>query len=86
MPTVFRLLGLRNALSQTCTQVCLATTREEKALIPGTNARPADLLLPSWTAGRDTVVAMVRQAAQTPGHAQVKRAENKMLKHADRLA
>ena len=58
----------------------LCTTHvKERALIPGTDARPADLLLPSWTAGRDTAldvtvvsplqVALVRQAAQTPGHA-----------------
>ena len=84
---------LRNALYHTCSQACLAPTREERALIPGTDARPADLLLPSWTAGRDTAldvtvvsplqVAMVRQAAQTPGHALVKRAEDKMLKHGE---
>ena len=47
---------LRNALYHTCSQACLAPTREERALIPGTDARPADLLLPSWTAGRDTAL------------------------------
>ena len=52
----------------------------------GTDARQADLRLPSWTAGMETVVsplqvAMVRQAAQTSDHALVKRAEDKILKH-----
>jgi hypothetical protein len=48
-------------------------------LLPDTEARPADVLIPHWTGGRDTALdltvinplqeRLVRQAATTPGHA-----------------
>ena len=43
-------------------------------MLPGTDARPADVLIPHWTGGRTTaldvtVINPVRQAATTPGHA-----------------
>ena len=57
----------------------LAPTREDRALLPGTDARPADVLIPHWTGGRDTALdvtvvnplqgALVAQAANSPGHA-----------------
>jgi hypothetical protein len=47
-------------------------------LLPGTEAIPADVLIPHWTGGRDTALdhtvinplqeRLVRQAATTPGH------------------
>lgn len=35
---------------------------------PGTEARPADVLIPHWTKGRKTIVNPL-QAADTPGYA-----------------
>ena len=52
----------------------------------------ADLFIPAWTGGKDTAlditvvplqVAMVQQAAVTPGHALVKAHERKMAKHGE---
>ena len=34
----------------------LAPRKEENALLPGTSARPADILIPHWTGGRDTAL------------------------------
>ena len=34
----------------------LAPRKEENALLPGTSARPADVLIPNWTGGRDTAL------------------------------
>jgi hypothetical protein len=69
---------MRNALFNTCTQACLYPTREDRALIPGSNAKPADVLIPSWTRGKDTAlditivnplqVALVNRAATVPGN------------------
>ena len=61
--------------------------------MPGTDAKPADLYIPAWTGGKDTAlditvinplqVAMVQQAAVTPGHALVKAHKRKMAKHGE---
>ena len=71
--------SLRDALFHTAQQGCLGPTREDRALLPGSEARPADVLIPHWTGGRDTALdvtvvnplqeKLVRQAATTPGHA-----------------
>ena len=84
---------MRNALYNTCTQACLGPTREDRALIPGSNAKPADVLIPSWTGGKDTAlditvvnplqVALVSRAATTPGHALTHRYNEKMSKHGE---
>ena len=57
----------------------LAPVREDRALLPGTEARPADILLPHWTGGRDTALditvinplqlAYVNKSAANAGHA-----------------
>ena len=70
---------LCDALHHTAASAALAPVREERALLPGTDARPADVLLPHWTGGRDTAldvtvvnplqIAMVDQAAVNPGYA-----------------
>ena len=67
--------------------------REDRALLPGTEARPADILLPHWTGGRDTALditvinplqlAYVNQSATNPGHALRKAYERKMSKHGE---
>ena len=90
---IFRHNAIRDALFNTCTQACLTPSREDRALLPGTDARPADLYIPAWTGGKDTAlditvvnplqVAMVQQAAVTPGHALVKAYDRKMAKHGE---
>ena len=70
---------LRDALWQAAQTACLGPTRENRAVLPGTDARPADVLIPHWTDGRTTALdvtvinplqqRLVRQAATTPSHA-----------------
>ena len=84
---------LRDALYNTASQACLGPTREDRALIPGSEARPADVLIPNWTHGKDTALdvtvvnplqaALVNQAATTPGHALSTRHKEKMSKHGE---
>jgi hypothetical protein len=71
--------SLRDALHAVTQTACLGATREDRSLLPGTEARPADVLIPHWTGGRDTALdvtvvnplqnQLVRQAAVTAGHA-----------------
>ena len=84
---------LRNCLFTTCSQACLGPSREVKDLLQGSDGRPADLFIPSWTGGQDTAldvtvvnplqVAMVHQAANTPGHALKKAFDRKIAKHGE---
>ena len=70
---------LRDLLYQTTLSAALGPTREYRAFIPGTEARPADVLIPNWTGGRDTALdvtvinplqtALAARSATTPGHA-----------------
>ena len=81
---------LRDALFSTAQQGCLGPTREDRALLPGSDARPADVLIPNWTGGRDTALditvvnplqaAMVNQAAVTAGHGLTVAYDRKMTK------
>ena len=71
----------------------LGPTREDRALIPGTEAMPADVLIPNWCSGKDaamdvTVVnplqtRMVDQAATHAGHSLTVRFNDKMNKHGE---
>ena len=64
---------------ETAVAAGLGPTKEGRALLPGDDRRPADILVPNWAGGRDaamdvTVVsplqaATVAEAAVTPGHA-----------------
>ena len=75
---VFRHNQIRDCLFTACTQACLGPTREDRALIPGTDNRPADIFLPGWSGGKDTALditvvnplqqAFLQQSAVTPGH------------------
>ena len=47
---------LRDAIYSVAASSNLAPRKEENALLPGTNARPADVLIPHWTGGRDTAL------------------------------
>ena len=84
---------MRDALYNTCEQACLGPSREDRALIPGSNAKPADVLIPSWTGGKDTAlditvvnplqIALVNRAATIAGHALTHRYNEKMTKHGE---
>ena len=81
---------LRDALYQTAVSASLAPVKEGRFLLPGRDARPADLLIPRWAGGRDacldvTVVsplqrAMVQGAATTDGFALQKAFDRKISK------
>ena len=70
---------LRDTLYHTCASAALAPTKEGRALLPGTNARPADVFLPHWSSGKDTAwdvtvvnplqQELVETAATTAGYA-----------------
>ena len=84
---------LRDTLYRTAVSAALGPTREGRALIPGTEARPADVLIPNWCAGKDaamdvTVVnplqaRMIDQAAVHAGHSLTVRFNDKMTKHGE---
>ena len=69
---------LRDALFDTAVAAGLGPVKEGRFLLPGTDRRPADVLVPNWAAGKDaamdvTVVtplqdATLPEAATTPGH------------------
>ena len=71
--------NLRDALYETAGSAGLGPVREGRFLLPGTDRRPADILLPHWTGGKDaaldvTIVtplqaATMPGAANTAGHA-----------------
>ena len=56
----------------------LAPSREERALIPGVNQRPADIMIPRWSSGKDTAyditvinplqLSLAERSAETAGH------------------
>ena len=85
--------AIRDVLFNTCSQACLGPTREDRALIPGTDARPADVYLPGWTGGQDTALdvtvinplqqTFLNQSAANPGHALHKAYERKMTRHGE---
>ena len=47
---------VRDALLQTAVQAGLGPRREPDGLLPGSDDRPADLLIPAWTKGQDTAL------------------------------
>ena len=84
---------LRDSIFQVAVTAALAPSREERSLLPGTNSKPADVLIPHWTHGRDTALdvtvvnplqaALVYRAAYdtNPGHALNYAFDWKMTKH-----
>ena len=71
--------SLRDAIHGTAVAASLAPTKEGRFLLPGQGGKPADILVPHWTGGKDTAYdvtvinplqsAEVSGAATTPGHA-----------------
>ena len=70
---------LRDALFATAASAALSPAREERALLPGGDKRPADVFLPHWSGGRDTALDvtvinpfrndLLEKEADCPGYA-----------------
>ena len=70
---------LRDALFSAAHSAALGPSKEGRFLLPGTDRRPADILIPHWAGGKDAAldvtvinplqVATVTQAASNPGSA-----------------
>ena len=81
------------AIHDTAAAAGLAPQKEGRALLPGTNRRPADIFIPRWAGGRDAALdVMVTHplkegtrawAAIEPGHALTLAYSNKMRGAAD---
>ena len=79
---------LRDALFQTAQEAGLAPSKEGRALLPGTDRRPADVFIPHWSAGKDAALDVTvthplqdltrAGAAATPGHAMTVAYQRKM--------
>ena len=87
---------MRDALFQAAAQAALGPQKEPPGLLPGFDDRPADILLPFWSQGKDTALditvvnplqgALIDQVAQD-GESGVRHAFNaKMAKYDDRCA
>ena len=84
---------LRDALFHTAVSAQLGPVKEERALLPGAEQRPADVLIPSWSGGRDTALdvtmvnplcpTLVNRAAADPGHALATAHQRKWQKHGE---
>ena len=80
--------ALRDAIFDTAASAGLAPLKEERALLPGNNRRPADILLRHLCGGKDAALDVTithplksdtrAGAALTPGHAASVTFENKM--------
>ena len=58
---------LRDCIFQLASQAALSPVREERAMIPGSNCRPADVYLRAWANGKDaaldvTVVSVLQKS------------------------
>ena len=81
---------LRDALHQTAAAAALGPVKEGRYLLPGRDARPADLLIPRWEGGQDaaldvTVVsalqnAMVAGSATTDSYAVTRAFDRKVAR------
>ena len=81
---------LRDAIYGTAVQARLSPAKEPSGLLPGTDERPADVLLPHWTEGRDTALditvinplqsELVSKVAKE-GDAAVQHAYNRKMTH-----
>ena len=84
---------LRDAIYHTAVSANLAPLREERALLPGVEQRPADVLLPNYAGGKHLAVdvcvvsslqsQMVNRAAEELGYAAQTRYAQKWAKYGD---
>ena len=81
------------AIHDTAAAAGLAPQKEGRALLPGTNRRPADIFIPRWAGGRDAALDVMvthplkegtrARAATEPGYALTLAYNNKMRGAAD---
>ena len=84
---------LRDALFHSAVTASLAPLREERALLPGVESCPADVLLPHFSRGRHCAIdvcvvsslqtLLVGRASEEPGYALQHRYEQKWRKYGD---
>ena len=87
---------VRDALFQTAVQAGLGPRREPDGLLPGSDDRPADVLIPFWTGGQDTALdvtvvnplqdALVARASQDGSSAVESAHRGKARKYEERCA
>ena len=83
--------AIRDVLFLAAQSAALAPTREAPSVVPDSQSRPADILLPTWSRGRPaaldvTVISPLQQqtlhaAASTPGHALQVGVQRKLTAH-----
>ena len=84
---------LRDALHSTAASAHLSPLKEQRSLLPGFDARPADIMLPNFAGGKDLAldvtvvnslqVALVEGAAKEPGFALQHRHREKWAKYGE---
>ena len=53
---IYRHNVIRDAIHETAKQASLAPAKEQSALLPGSQAKPADVYIPGWANGRDAAL------------------------------
>ena len=91
---IFRHNIIRDAIFGSAKQSSLSPTKEESALLPGNEGKPADVLIPNWFSGRDAALdisvvsplqkQLVKKASEETGSAAVKRHNDKLAKYYQR--
>ena len=84
---------LRDALYHTAISASLSPTKEDRALLPGVDHRPADVLIPNWAGGLHAAldvtvinplqIQTLERAATDPGYALGLRYQQKWAKYGD---
>ena len=59
---------LRDILFETAASAALAPAREVRHLLPGREARPADILLPRWSNGKDAALDVTVTSSLASSH------------------
>ena len=87
---------VRDAVFQAAVQAQLGPSKEPDGLLPGSDDRPADVLIPFWTQGRDTALditvvnplqsALLHRSSQDGGSAVAEAYNRKMRNYGDRCA
>ena len=87
---IYRHNSLRDVLYTTAKQACLSPAKEENSLLPGSDAKPADVFIPGWVNGRDAAFdvsvsplqsQLIQKASEENGSAASKRFKDKMNKY-----
>ena len=83
--------AVRDVLYTASQSAALAPTREASGVVPNSQSRPADILLPTWRHGRPAALdvhvisplqqSTVHEAASTPGHALEVGVQRKLATH-----